>query len=343
MEETKILHLIWSSTEALSFVQAVTVWSFKVHNPGWRVYLWLVPRGLPAKGKISYLDRLPLDSVHIVDLKTAGLSHQLSFTSISHILRFHLLALHGGLYSDFDVVFSHSLPFAIDKDVVFGGAILREGASYLEAHFPVGLLYAPHPGSPLWRDLAQAARASAGLGGSRLLASLFPVEVPRDSTMGDLLAGIHASIAKHFHDHPFRVLDGRSYRPVPPTDAQVLLAKRPPKTFSWLWSNVNPYRCFAIQWFANHPAMQHPVPEASILGQLLKAYMGRYVTGKPDMREPVKKERDKKKEKKPAEEKKKRLKSKKPQVMKPRTKKVRSKKLQGVLALVRQKVKGRTK
>lgn len=120
----KILHLFWGG-ERLSYLQYLTVVSFKKHNPDWRVWLWRTDspsaqahwptgeqelyegkdflRATEKNCKVKTINDLAIRPVHTVQQ--------------SDIARGRILFEHGGVWSDFDILFIRSIKSLGDADI----------------------------------------------------------------------------------------------------------------------------------------------------------------------------------------------------------------------------------
>jgi len=109
----KILHMYWDRSP-MSQLQTFTVSTFHKHNPDWTINVYIPKQ--PYTGASSFIpnytgkDYFHLveqsDYVNIVnvDLKDYGIDPALHNILRSDILRYHLLYNHGGVWSDFDVI-----------------------------------------------------------------------------------------------------------------------------------------------------------------------------------------------------------------------------------------------
>lgn len=109
----KILHLYWDLSP-MSFLQALTVVSFRKYNPEWCINCYVPKQGY--SGQTKYIpDYLGEDFFHVaksvpgfnlieVDLCDYNIDPQHHNILRSDILRYHKLYECGGVWSDFDVV-----------------------------------------------------------------------------------------------------------------------------------------------------------------------------------------------------------------------------------------------
>jgi hypothetical protein len=109
----KILHMYWDRSP-MSQLQTFTVDTFHKHNPDWVINVY-VPKQ-PYTGSSSYIPNYTgKDYFHLVEksdytnivevnLSDYGIDPGLHNILRSDILRYHLLYNHGGVWSDFDVI-----------------------------------------------------------------------------------------------------------------------------------------------------------------------------------------------------------------------------------------------
>lgn len=109
----KILHLYWDRSP-ISCLQVLTATTFHKHNPDWEIRLYLPKQDYTGTAK--YIPKYvgqdffymfeEMDYVNIieVDLKEFGIREDLHNILRSDILRYNMLYKHGGVWSDFDVL-----------------------------------------------------------------------------------------------------------------------------------------------------------------------------------------------------------------------------------------------
>lgn len=127
----KICHLTWTTNSVMSFLQFLTVISFRKYNPDWKIILHLVKQNRNDLGKNIYvpdfvgedyfllIEKLGFVDIHLVDLKQEGIDYQNKATMhISDILRFKYLYEQGGVYSDFDMLWLQPMSNFIDIDCI---------------------------------------------------------------------------------------------------------------------------------------------------------------------------------------------------------------------------------
>jgi hypothetical protein len=108
-----ILHLYWDKTP-MSWLQSLTPISFNKYNPDWTINVY-VPKQKYAGGAKYIPNYTGKDYFHLVEeatyvnivevnLDDYGINLNLHNILRSDILRYHLLYNHGGVWSDFDVL-----------------------------------------------------------------------------------------------------------------------------------------------------------------------------------------------------------------------------------------------
>lgn len=113
---TKVLHLYWGKNQPLSFLRYMTIWSFARYNPDWEIRLWVpsVPSNLSPwttgeqSSKYDGIDYLPKlgKYTHIFDFESVGINSELSEVHRSDLIRWFLLGLYGGVWSDMDILYT---------------------------------------------------------------------------------------------------------------------------------------------------------------------------------------------------------------------------------------------
>lgn len=109
----KILHTYWDRS-SMSWLQTLTVISFHKHNPDWVINVY-VPKQSYAGGSqfipnytgknyFNVVEQLNYVNIVEVDLTNYNIDIGLHNILRSDILRYYLLYNHGGVWSDFDVI-----------------------------------------------------------------------------------------------------------------------------------------------------------------------------------------------------------------------------------------------
>jgi len=123
-----ILHLYWGGGR-VSFLQYLTVLTFKTHNPDWEVWLWYPkePNNQPpdwASGEQStsyigddFSDKLQsMCEYKEIDLRNIGLPYHLHEIQRSDYVRCYLLYEYGGVWSDIDFLFIRPIDKLLEND-----------------------------------------------------------------------------------------------------------------------------------------------------------------------------------------------------------------------------------
>lgn len=116
----KKLHLYWGRNKKLSFLKYLTAFSFAKQNPDWKINVWY-PSTISKRQwwtsaeqkshKWEGEDYFPLlgDIEGVTykefDFKTIGIRGDTPEVIKSDVLRLHLLAKEGGVWSDFDILY----------------------------------------------------------------------------------------------------------------------------------------------------------------------------------------------------------------------------------------------
>lgn len=108
----QVAHFYWGGGP-LSYLRWLSIKSFKQHNPTWQIYLHgpVIDSQAPANwtNHVSQDYRDQLDALNVVmiqhDFDQYGFSNQAHEVHKSDFLRWQLLAEHGGLWSDIDILY----------------------------------------------------------------------------------------------------------------------------------------------------------------------------------------------------------------------------------------------
>lgn len=181
MNVPKLVHLYWGGG-ALSYLQYLTVISFKQHNPEWEAILWM-PKNITLlkptwetneqveqyKGKDYLAETKKLCKVKLIDFDKFGVNH-LHEVQKSDFIRWHILYEHGGVWSDLDILYVKPLP-----DLEPDATVCYDGQHHL-----IGF-YIAKPKQQIYKDIFQEAqeRVKAPFSkdyqflGSRMLKSMY--------------------------------------------------------------------------------------------------------------------------------------------------------------------------
>ena len=121
----KILHLYWGGNQPLSYFRYLTVASFVKHNPEWTVNVW-TPKDTNTKeitwntgeqiGTYSGHDYLDDLCVCKINMESIGIPDNIPEVHKSDLLRWYLLGEFGGVWSDFDILYTAPLSKNITKN-----------------------------------------------------------------------------------------------------------------------------------------------------------------------------------------------------------------------------------
>jgi hypothetical protein len=161
----RILHLYWNGP--LPFLNYLTVISFNSLHPNWQINIYVTNACQEAPTWESheqtheiqcrdYFDDLrDIGNVNIVDITDACIEHNIAILNRVHqsdwIRVFYLLRT-GGVWSDFDILYTHNLERILGRhknDIIFLGT-----DHYGYRYCPVGLLLSKGE-QPLYRDIHQ--------------------------------------------------------------------------------------------------------------------------------------------------------------------------------------------
>ena len=131
----KVFYAYWDGSP-LSYLQYLTVVTFKEYNPSWKIVLYMPLKRFTEKTwntdeqKTSYTgtDYLPklleyVDSVRKIDFEKIGFKNEIPEVIKSDYLRYWLLSNYGGLWSDMDVIYLNSIEKMYDIQLTIYGDI----------------------------------------------------------------------------------------------------------------------------------------------------------------------------------------------------------------------------
>ena len=193
----KLLHLYWDGSP-LSFLNYLTVVSFNEYHKNWKIIVYTPSSRVETKSwttpehKISYHGKCYfqklLDIPNVVTQKVCfneiGFNDDVSEVIKSDYLRYYILNKHGGLWSDFDIVYTASVEekmnfnedAVIFKCISCENPIIKEDCNF---YYPVGL-FLVKPNNKFFKFiLEQCAKHYNGEYqsiGARMFDKLFPME-----------------------------------------------------------------------------------------------------------------------------------------------------------------------
>lgn len=153
----KLVSLYWDGSP-LSYLNYLTVVSFNHYNPGWKIVVWVPTKRTATiswkgrENKLRYkgpdhfhrLHGIPNVTVNKVSLDSIGFNNNHSEVIKSDYLRYYVLHKHGGLWSDFDILYTGSveekMSFA-ESTVIFKCPSRSVPRGPIESYyFPIGFL-----------------------------------------------------------------------------------------------------------------------------------------------------------------------------------------------------------
>lgn len=150
----KVFYAYWDGNP-LSYLQYLTVVTFREYNPRWKIVLYMPLKRCMIKTwktneqKVSYdgtdyLQKLLeyVDEVIKIDFDKIGFKNEISEVIKSDYLRYWLLGNYGGLWSDMDVIYFNPIEKIYDKGLTVYGNINKIDTviCYHTDHYPIGFL-----------------------------------------------------------------------------------------------------------------------------------------------------------------------------------------------------------
>lgn len=154
----KTLYLYWGGRK-LSWLRYLTVVSFAKRNPGWKIKVyyptrptignsWSTDEQIVQYEGLDWFDHLPVYAETIpLDMQDLGFSNDLTEVHKSDIFRLWVLSEFGGLYSDFDIIYTKPMPKLTERLYHY----------HKDGHYAIGLLAAPK-GDKLYKELLNYAK-----------------------------------------------------------------------------------------------------------------------------------------------------------------------------------------
>ena len=150
----KLLHLYWDGSP-LSYLNLITVLSFNEYHKFWKINVFVPTKKTETiswkthEQKIKYtgtdyfdkLYNIPNVFIHKIDLDEIGFYNDASEVIKSDYFRYYILQKHGGLWSDFDIIYTASVEDKMNfkEDTVIFRCILNNPDNSWFYYYPVGL------------------------------------------------------------------------------------------------------------------------------------------------------------------------------------------------------------
>lgn len=285
--ETKICHFIWDKSP-LAFLNAVSVWSFKKYHPEWKIWIWIINQRFERKWSSKehdilydgpcYMDNLSKEVDRIIPLDPTDIHPSIKNTvHLSDLFRYQALLKHGGLYSDFDILYLKPLAFDLTKTIIFGNWEARGRHSCF--HWPVAMFYAPAPSARFWESIVKFSNeSSAGKTtyqafGCDLWARMIPVQ--KFPAKNDLERMAH--LQNSVKDKGDVIVEcAKNYLPVPWFDAHRLYKPLEGNPYAHLLNLKEGDCIFSIHWFNGARASKRflkTLNRECLMGKLIEPYL----------------------------------------------------------------------
>lgn len=117
----KIAYFYWGG-KVLPYLRYLSVYSFKKYNPDWKIKLYVPEK---AYGKMSWTSNEQkytvetndaFDLLKDVDIEIVPHNNEISEVIKSDLLRWHLLSVYGGLWSDMDIIYFKPVSAAFSEN-----------------------------------------------------------------------------------------------------------------------------------------------------------------------------------------------------------------------------------
>ena len=241
----KLLHLYWDRSP-LSYLNYLTVVSFNKYNPDWKIIVSTPTKkteGISWKTneqELRYTGRCYFGKLHHVDnvviqqvcLDQIGFDNNASECVKSDYFRYHILKKHGGLWSDFDVIYTNSVEEKLnfkENTVIFRctGYHNLETKTDPFVYYPIGL-FVSKPNSLFFRYVLDQCRKYCDESQYQAIGA---------SMFNDLFKS-----CKEVHkiDQSIKILDNRYYLPWQCNELEEFIVKR---------HNLLPRENVGIHWF----------------------------------------------------------------------------------------------
>jgi len=160
----KLLHLYWDGSP-LSYLNYLTVVSFNKHNKNWKINIYTpVKRTLKKswsgfENKLEYNERCYFNelnniknvTISQIDFDEIGFDNDISEVIKSDYLRYYLLDKYGGVWSDFDIIYTGNIcsKLNFEEDTI----IFKKGIDY----YPIGF-FVSMPGCNFFKFILEQAK-----------------------------------------------------------------------------------------------------------------------------------------------------------------------------------------
>ena len=155
----RLLHLYWDGSN-FSFLNLMTILSFNKHHKFWKIIVHIPIKKVEHKSWMDdeqktkydgtdyfeYVKNIKNVVINYVDFNEIGFNNSISEVIKSDYLRYYMLMKHGGVWSDFDIIYINNIEHinSLKDSTVFIGNI----GTYI--YFPVALFFAK-PNSKLFK------------------------------------------------------------------------------------------------------------------------------------------------------------------------------------------------
>ena len=152
----KLLHLYWDCSK-MSFMNFVTILSFKEYHKNWIIIIHMplikhnIITWISDEQKYKYNNKCYLNELkninnivfNYINFNNIGFSNDISEVIKSDYLRYYMLSKHGGIWSDFDIIYTYS----IEKKINFSeNTCIFKCTDADNIYYPIGF-FACNPNS----------------------------------------------------------------------------------------------------------------------------------------------------------------------------------------------------
>lgn len=162
----KTLYLYWGG-KPLSWLRYLTIVSFKVHNPDWEVVVYIPAepttnvswntneQKTPYSGEDYTTSLADIAEVRRFDCKLIDFPNDIPEVYKSDLFRLWVIKEYGGMYCDFDILFTKPMPDISDKKRLY--------CFHPDGHYAIGLL-AGCKGDEVFTRLLEKAKSIESIG-----------------------------------------------------------------------------------------------------------------------------------------------------------------------------------